>query len=38
MNATMLDLILFWLLVPAGTPRPVVDRLHAALLKALAAP
>ena len=28
----------YGMLVPAGTPRPVVDRLHAALLKALAAP
>lgn len=28
----------YGMLVPAATPRPVVDRLHAALLKALAAP
>jgi len=28
----------YGMLVPAGTPRAVVDRLHAALLKALAAP
>jgi tripartite-type tricarboxylate transporter receptor subunit TctC len=26
------------MLVPAGTPRPVVDRLHGAMVKALAAP
>ncbi len=28
----------YGMLVPAATPRPIVDRLHAALLKALAAP
>lgn len=28
----------YGMLVPAGTPRPIVDRLHGALLKALAAP
>jgi tripartite-type tricarboxylate transporter receptor subunit TctC len=28
----------YGMLVPAGTPRPVVDRLHGAMLKALAAP
>jgi tripartite-type tricarboxylate transporter receptor subunit TctC len=28
----------FGLLAPAGTPRPIIDRLHAALLKALADP
>jgi len=28
----------YGMLVPAGTPRPIVDRLHAAMLKALAAP
>jgi len=28
----------FGLLAPAGTPRPVIDRVHAALLKALADP
>jgi tripartite-type tricarboxylate transporter receptor subunit TctC len=28
----------FGLLAPAGTPRPVIDRVHAALLKALAEP
>jgi tripartite-type tricarboxylate transporter receptor subunit TctC len=28
----------YGMLVPAGTPRPVVDRLHGAMVKALAAP
>ncbi|MGE5522176.1 MAG: tripartite tricarboxylate transporter substrate binding protein [Rhodospirillaceae bacterium] len=28
----------YGMLVPAGTPRPVVDRLHGAMMKALAAP
>lgn len=28
----------YGMLVPAATPRPIVDRLHAALIKALAAP
>jgi tripartite-type tricarboxylate transporter receptor subunit TctC len=28
----------YGMLLPAGAPRPIVDRLHAALLKALAAP